>query len=63
MIERLMEEHSANRTMLIISHRISTLQHCDKVVVFDQGVLVERGTFEESKKDPTSGFGMIHALQ
>jgi ABC-type multidrug transport system fused ATPase/permease subunit len=62
-MERLIAEHGAGRTMLIIAHRISTLKDSDKVVVFDQGVLVEEGSFEELSDDPESRFGMMCAVQ
>src|SRR5262249_3678652 len=41
-MERLMAEHSSNRTMLIVAHRISTLKDADRIVVFDEGRLVEQ---------------------
>lgn len=34
-------------TMLIIAHRIQTVQHCDRIMVFDAGRLVEFGAPEE----------------
>jgi ATP-binding cassette subfamily B protein len=37
----------AGRTTLLISHRISTVQHADLVVVLDGGRIVERGTHED----------------
>jgi ATP-binding cassette subfamily B multidrug efflux pump len=33
----------ANRTCLIIAHRLDTLKQCDRVFVFNQGELVEEG--------------------
>ncbi|HXF03899.1 MAG TPA: ABC transporter ATP-binding protein [Blastocatellia bacterium] len=35
------------RTSLIISHRISTIRDADKIVVLDQGQIVEEGTHDE----------------
>ena len=34
------------RTTLIIAHRLSTLQNVDRIVVVDQGVIVEEGSHE-----------------
>ena len=42
-MERLMAEYKGERTMLIVAHRISTLKDADRIVVFDQGRLVEQG--------------------
>jgi len=42
-IERLM----AGRTTFIIAHRLSTVQHCDRIVVLDGGRIVEAGGLAE----------------
>jgi ATP-binding cassette subfamily B protein len=36
-----------HKTTLIIAHRLSTLLHMDRILVFDQGSIVEDGTHEE----------------
>lgn len=38
---------SRDRTTFIIAHRLSTVQHADRIVVLDRGVLVEQGTHAE----------------
>jgi ABC-type multidrug transport system fused ATPase/permease subunit len=42
-IDRLEE----NRTVICIAHRLSTLAAMDKIIVLDQGRIVEEGTFKE----------------
>jgi subfamily B ATP-binding cassette protein MsbA len=36
--------------MLVIAHRLSTVQHADQIVVLDDGCIVERGTHAELLK-------------
>ena len=38
---------SANRTVLTIAHRLSSIAHCDNIIVIDKGVVVEQGTHLE----------------
>lgn len=42
-LKRIME----NRTSIIISHRVSSAKLADKIVVLDEGQMVEQGTHEE----------------
>ena len=42
-LERLMH----GRTSLVIAHRLSTVRHADKILVFNHGKIVESGTHEE----------------
>jgi subfamily B ATP-binding cassette protein MsbA len=42
-LERLMRD----RTVLVIAHRLSTVQHADRIVVLDQGRVVESGNHAE----------------
>ena len=41
-LERLMQD----RTTLVIAHRLSTVQSCDRILVMDHGRIVEEGTHE-----------------
>jgi ATP-binding cassette subfamily B protein len=36
----------ANRTTIIISHRISSVKQCDEIIVLDHGQVSERGTHQ-----------------
>lgn len=38
---------SRGRTTIVIAHRLSTLQDADRLIVFDQGRVIEQGTHDE----------------
>jgi glucan exporter ATP-binding protein len=42
-----LEEVMKGRTTFVIAHRLATVRRADKILVFDQGRIVESGTFDE----------------
>lgn len=49
-IQNSMKYLMKNKTVLVIAHRLSTLLEMDRILVFDQGVIVEDGPHEELLK-------------
>ncbi|MCW8129490.1 MAG: NHLP bacteriocin export ABC transporter permease/ATPase subunit, partial [Planctomycetota bacterium] len=39
-------------TRLVIAHRLSTIRHADRILVMDQGRIVQEGTFETLRRQP-----------
>ena len=46
LVQKALENVSIGRTTFIIAHRLSTILHADKIVVMEQGRIVEMGTHE-----------------
>lgn len=46
-VQASLETLMKGRTTLVIAHRLSTVQNADKIVVMDQGVVVEQGSHQE----------------
>ena len=46
-VSRAMSTLMKGRTTFIIAHRLSTVREADEILVFDQGRVVERGSFEQ----------------
>ena len=46
-VQRALTETLANRTSLVIAHRLSTVRNADQILVVEAGRIAERGTHEE----------------
>lgn len=46
-IMRSVEKLRGEKTIIMIAHRLSTVEQCDEIVVLDSGCLVGRGTYNE----------------
>jgi len=46
-VQRAMEDLRAGRTSFVIAHRLSTIRDADRIVVMEEGSIVEQGTHAE----------------
>ena len=51
-IQRSLMRITANRTTLVIAHRLSTVRHADQIIVMDAGRIVEQGTHDQLLHQP-----------
>ncbi|MGH2352548.1 MAG: ABC transporter ATP-binding protein, partial [Chloroflexota bacterium] len=47
LIQRALDRVLAGRTSFIIAHRLSTIKHATRILVLDQGEIIEQGTHQE----------------
>ena len=45
-IQKAIENLTKNKTTIIIAHRLSTIMNCDKILVFDDGQIVDEGSHQ-----------------
>jgi ATP-binding cassette subfamily B protein len=47
LVQEALERLTQNRTVFVIAHRLTTVRHADRILVMEQGRIVESGTHEE----------------
>jgi ATP-binding cassette subfamily B protein len=47
LIQKALDAATKGRTTFVIAHRLATVRNADRILVFDQGEIVETGSFDE----------------
>ena len=63
LIQKSLDQVRGSQTIIIITHRLSTVKGCDYVYVLDEGRIVEEGTYEELYSREDSRFAELARLQ
>jgi len=58
-IERAIDALLADRTGVVIAHRLATVQRCDRIVILEDGRIVEQGPRAALAQDPSSRFSEL----
>jgi ATP-binding cassette subfamily B protein/ATP-binding cassette subfamily C protein len=59
LIERAVDQLLANRTGIIIAHRLATVQRADQILILEQGQMVEYGARQTLVNDSSSRFAQL----
>lgn len=62
-VHRNMARICQGRTVLVIAHRLSAVRHANRIVVMDQGRVVEMGTHDELRAQPQGLYAHLWAMQ
>ena len=62
-VQKAIDNLMADRTVIVIAHRLSTVRHADKIVVINNGKIAETGTHEALINDADSIYGALYHAQ
>jgi ATP-binding cassette, subfamily B, bacterial PglK len=50
------------KTMIMVAHRLTTIRHCDQVIVLEKGRVIGAGTFDTLANDNPVFAAMVHSV-
>ncbi len=56
LIERALDKLAADRTVIVIAHRLATVQRVDEIMILDDGNILEHGDRRGLTNDPHARF-------
>ena len=62
-IEKALSNIMKNKTVIAIAHRLSTLKNMDRIIVLDNGKIIEEGSIKELLKNKDGTFYHLYKLQ
>ena len=62
-VQRALENLMKNRTVFVIAHRLSTIKNADKIIVINDGKLVEHGAHKELMQIENGQYKALYDMQ
>ena len=62
-VQKALDNLMKNRTVFVVAHRLSTVVNADKIVVINEGHIVEEGTHETLLKVPNGAYASLYNAQ
>ncbi|MFQ6778358.1 MAG: ABC transporter ATP-binding protein [Alphaproteobacteria bacterium] len=62
-VQKAIENLMRDKTVFVIAHRLSTIQNANKIIVINQGEIVESGTHDKLIKNECSAYKMLYDMQ
>ena len=63
LIQNATDKITQNRTSIIIAHRLATVKNADKIIVMDQGEIIESGTHYNLLQNPDGYYKKLYQAQ
>ncbi len=63
LIQEALNELMDGKTVLVVAHRLSTIRHVDRIIVIDDGQVIEEGTHEELSNQTDGIYAKLWQLQ
>jgi ABC-type multidrug transport system fused ATPase/permease subunit len=63
LVQSALEKLMKNRTSIVIAHRLSTIRNADKIVVLENGEIVETGTHEQLMNVKSGAYRLLNEIQ
>jgi len=62
-VQKAIENLMRDKTVFVIAHRLSTIRNADKILVINQGEVVESGTHDELLKNECGAYKILYDMQ
>ena len=62
-VQKAIENLMQDKTVFVIAHRLSTIMNANKILVINQGEIVESGTHQELLKNECGAYKMLYDMQ